>query len=109
MKKAILISGIVWMVLCLAGGLFEILYGIGQLTPLKSGSVDWQPDYVLGTANICIGCYLVVGIALTVLLILKRNSEMNKTKGLVLGIVAAVFGALVPGVLFAVDSVKTRQ
>lgn len=109
MKKAILITGIIWAVLCLAGAIVEITYGIGQLTPLQSASVEWKADVALGTANICIGCDLAIAAALSLVLVFTRNSKMSKTAGLILGIVAAVLGSLVPGILFAVDSVQTRQ
>ena len=109
MKKAILIVGIIWIVLSLVIAVVEITYGIGQITNLSSNSVDWKPDYARGTANIIIGAIYVVAAVLSFVTILKRNSNMSKKAGIALGVVSIVFGATVPGILFIVDSAKTRQ
>lgn len=109
MKKAILIVGIIWIVLSLGAAIAEITYGIGQMMHLQTADVDWDPNYVNGISNIIIGGYYVISIILTLILILKRNSNMSKTSGIVLGVICAVFGSLIPGILFAVDSAQTRQ
>ena len=113
MKKAILIVGIIWIILSLAAAITEITYGIGQMVQLTANvsdtSVVWKPDYVLGTANVIIGGYYVISIILTLVLIIKRNSTMSKGAGIALGIIAAIFGSLIPGILFAVDSASTRE
>ena len=109
MKKAILIVGIIWIVISLGIAITEISFGIGQMIHLQSSGVDWQPDYVLGSANVSIGGYFVLSIILTIILIVKRNSEMSKNAGIALGVITAIFGAIAPGILFAVDSAKSRQ
>ena len=110
MKKAILIVGIIWIVISLGVAITEITYGIGQMINFQTASgVDWQPDYVLGGANVGIGGYYVLSIVLTLILIFKRNSNMSKGAGIALGVISAIFGSLVPGILFAVDSAQSRQ
>lgn len=109
MKKAILIVGIIWIVISLGVAIAEITYGIGQMIHLQNAGVDWKPDYVLGGANVGVGCYYVLSIVLTLILIFKRNSNMSKGAGIALGVISAIFGSLVPGILFAVDSAQSRQ
>lgn len=109
MKKAILIVGIIWIVISLGVAITEISFGIGQMVHLQSAGVDWQPDYVRGGANVGIGGYYVLSIVLTLILIFKRNSNMSKGAGIALGVISAIFGSLVPGILFAVDSAQSRQ
>lgn len=110
MKKAILIVGIIWIVISLGVAITEITYGIGQMIHLETASgVEWQPDYVLGGANVALGGYYVLSIVLTLILIFKRNSNMSKSAGIALGVISAIFGSLVPGILFAVDSAQSRQ
>ena len=109
MKKAILIVGIVWIVLSLAIAITEITYGIGVLQVLKSESVEWEANVVLGAANIIVGSVYGIAIIFTLVLILLRNSNMSKGAGIALGVVAAIFGSLVPGILFIVDSATNRK
>ena len=109
MKKAILIVGIIWIVISLGAAIAEITYGLGQMIHFNASGVDWQPDYVLGGTNVGIGGYFVLSIVLTLILIFKRNSNMSKGAGIALGVISAIFGSLVPGILFAVDSAQSRQ
>lgn len=109
MKKAILIVGIIWIAISLGVAIAEITYGIGQMIHFQNSGVDWKPDYVLGSANVSVGGYYVLSIVLTLILIFKRNSNMSKGAGIALGVISAIFGSLVPGILFAVDSAQSRQ
>ena len=109
MKKAILIVGIIWAILCLVLGVFQIVYGIFDFTnkTITGGSAD--PDPVRGAANLIVGIWLLVGACLSCLTAIKRNSNMSKKQGITLGVFSIIFGAEVPGILFIIDSAKTRQ
>jgi len=109
MKKAILIVGIIWAILCLALGIFEIIYGISDFTnsTIMGGSAD--PDPIRGAANLVLGIWLLVGACLSCITVLKRNSDMSKKNGIVLGVFCIIFSAEVPGILTIVDSAKNRK
>ena len=109
MKKAILITGIIWLVLCIGGAIAEIVVGIGDLTKVQSGPATIDANPSLAAANIALGVCLIIGAILDVVLLVKRNSNMKKAPGIVLGVFAAAFGATLPGILFAVDSGMNRS
>ncbi len=112
MKKAILITGIIWAVSCLLAAIFEILFAITCFTGYQDAAVPEitiDPNPLLGVANFVAAAFLLAGAILAIVLIVKRNSEMKKVPGIVLGVIAAVFGATVPGVLFAIDSGMERK
>lgn len=109
MKKAILIVGIIWTVLCFSGAIAEIITAIGQFVNLQGPEVTWQADPERGTINLILGIYLIVGGILSLVMINKRNSEMTKGAGITLGVFGIIFGADVPGVLFIVDSAINRK
>ena len=104
MKKAILVTGIIWAVLCLVGAIMEIIVAIPYFTGIKGDNVQINPDVALGVGNLILAAWLIAGTVLAFVLIAKRNSAMKKVPGILLGVFAAVFGATVPGVLFAIDS-----
>ena len=109
MKKAILITGIIWIVLALAVSIFEIVYGANLFNTVKTGDVEWEANVALGVANIIVGCWFAIAIVFAIILILKRNSNMGKGAGIALGVIAAVLGAVAPGVLFVIDSAMNRE
>ena len=106
MKKAILITGIIWLIACLGIGVTEIIIGISGFMTISSSSGQAQidPNPILGAANIIVGSLFIVGAVLDLVILIKRNSDMKKAPGIALGVIAAVFGASVPGILFAIDS-----
>ena len=109
MKKAILITGIIWLILCIGGAIGELIVGFGDLVKVQSGSATIDANPSLAAANIALGICLIVGAVLDVVLLVKRNSNMKKAPGIVLGVFAAVFGATLPGIFFAVDSGINRS
>ena len=109
MKKAILIVGIIWAILCLLLGIFEIVYAIFDFSGGTIGGTTLEPDAIRGTANLILGIWLLVGACLSCITVIKRNSNMSRKHGITLGVFAIIFGAEVPGILFIVDSAKNRQ
>ena len=109
MKKAILITGIIWLVLIVAGAITEVIFGISFLTTLQSGSVSSDANIPQAIGNFVVAAFLIAGAVLDIIMLLKRNSDMKKAPGIVLGVFAAVFGATVPGILFAIDSGMNRS
>ena len=109
MKKAIKIAGIVAIIIWGLFGIFEVVYGASLFNDVKVGEVLYKANIPLAIGNIILGVWLLSGVAFSIVDIIKCNSEMPKTKGIILGVVSAVLGAVVPGVLFVIDSVKTRK
>ena len=109
MKKAILIVGIISMVICLSLGIFEIIWGIGDLIKLSGEGVEMEANVAAGVTNIIIGCWLLAGAVLALITVLKRNSDMSKKAGITLGVFSIIFGAEVSGILFIVDSAMNRK
>ena len=109
MKKAILITGIIWLVLTVAGAVTELVFGISFLSSLQGGDVTVDPNVPHAIGNLVFGGLLIVAAVLDVIILVKRNSDMKKAPGIVLGVIAAVFGATVPGILFAIDSGMNRS
>ena len=109
MKKAILITGIITAIVEGLGGLFEVIYGITLFSPTTVGDVTFAADIPLGVANLIVGIWLLAAVVFAIVDIKQRNSDMPKGKGICLGVVSAIFGAVVPGVLTIVDSAMNRQ
>ncbi len=76
---------------------------------VQSGSATIDPNPSLAAANIALGFSLIVGAILDAILLVKRNSDMKKAPDIVLGVFGIIFGAVVPGIFFIVDSAQTRQ
>ena len=109
MKKAILVTGIIWAILCGLAAVGEILVAVSCFTPMDSGVISMDPNPLLGVANLIAAGVLLVATVLAIVLVAKRESNMKQVPGIVLGVVAAVLGATVPGVLFAIDSGMNRE
>ena len=109
MKKAILITGIITAIVEGLGGLFEVIFGIMEFTPTTINDVTYAADVPMGVANLLVGIWLLAAVVFAIIDIIKRNADMPKGKGIALGVVSAIFGAVVPGVLTIVDSAMNRQ
>ena len=109
MKKAILITGIITAIVEGLGGLFEVIFGIMEFTPTTINGVTYAADVPMGVANLLVGIWLLAAVVFAIVDIKKRNSDMPKGKGIALGVVSAIFGAVVPGILTIVDSAMNRQ
>lgn len=109
MKNAIKIAGIVTIIIWGLSGIFEVIYGALEFNDLKIGDMTYFANIPLAIGNVVLGVWLLSGVAFSIVDIVKRNSEMSKTKGIILGVVSVVLGAIVPGILFVIDSVKTRK
>ena len=109
MKKAIKIAAIVTIIIWALAGLFEVIYGALEFYDIKIGEMVYSANIPLAIGNVCLGAWLLSGVAFSIVDIVKCNSEMSKAKGVILGVVSAVLGAIVPGILFVIDSIKTRK
>jgi len=109
MKKAIKISAIITIVIWSLSGIFEVIYGALEFFNLKIGEMTYFANVPLAIGNVVLGAWLLSGVAFSIVDIVKRNSEMSKTKGVILGVVSALLGAVVPGILFIIDSAKNRK
>ena len=121
MKKAILISGIFWAVVCGITALILFLVGavanspevIQEVVNQSQGTVTMEQAQAAAAAAqaLMIGwaVYFLLGLVFAIVLIaLRNNQRLSKGAGIALGIVGVVFGATLPGIFFIVDSAKTR-
>lgn len=113
MKKGILISGIITAVLYGLGAIAEIIVALmawsSQSTTEGGATFDVDPNIALGAANLVVGIFLLIAAIFAIICVVKRNSQMSKGHGITLGVFATIFGAYVPGIIFIVDSSKTRE
>ena len=123
MKKAINITGILWT-LALIGGMFACI-GLGAFCFMalesakdlaeiaKSAQITLEEAKnvvpMLGGMLICAGVLYLVGAVLCIVMTAKRNSNMSKGAGIALGVFGILTGGTLPGLLFIIDSAKTRQ
>lgn len=118
MKKAILISGIIWGVVCIILALIFIPIGAaatrpeviqelinGGMTPEKANAAAQATQYLMITA----GIWLLVAAVFSFVLLGVRNRNFGKGAGIALGIIGIVFGAELPGIFFIIDSARSRQ
>lgn len=118
MKKAILITGIIWGILCVIGALIMLPLGAAATTPefvqelMKAGQVTEAEAkaVALVTAEILfsIGAWLLVGGVFSFVLAGIRNKGFSKGAGIALGIIGIVVGAELPGIFMIVDSAVNR-
>lgn len=125
MKKGILVSGIIWAILCIIGALVCGILGAVYAFALQAANSDiiaqaaQQSNVTIEEAKAIISvastlmfvaaCEMVAGFVFSIILMAKRNSAMSKGPGIALGVVGAVLGATLPGILFIVDSAKNRK
>ena len=118
MKKAILITGIIWGILCIIGALIMLPLGAVATTPefvqelVKTGQVTEAEAkaVALATAGVLfgIGGWLLVGGIFSFVLAGIRNKGFSKGAGIALGIIGIVVGAELPAIFMIVDSAVNR-
>ena len=114
MKKGILISGIITIVIYsimalvfgIVGGVQLATKGMAEADP---GAIPAEELAIVATVFLVLAGYFLVGLIFSAVLIGKRNSDMGKGAGITLGVFGIVVGALVPGIFFLVDSASTRK
>ena len=123
MKKGVLVSGIIWIIMsAIALLIFVIMAGVSYFGLSDSQvladsaraagtTVEAAKEALTLTATMftCAAIEMVLTIVFSIVLIAKRNSNMGKGAGIALGIVSIVFGSVLPGIFFIVDSAKTRS
>ena len=125
MKKAILITGIIWTILCFLGMILFAVFGsiymlalqaansdlIAQVAQQNKVSVEEARQVITVIAGVFIvaAVEMLLGFIFSIVLMAKRNSEMSKGAGIALGVVGAVLGSTLPGIFFIVDSAKSRH
>jgi|GEM_PF-903583 len=120
MKKAILISGIIWGILLALAATVILFFALG--TAMTSSSVVHQfadtqhvtvaeAEKLLKDAQLVLivtGAILVVATIFSFVLAGLRNSTMPKGLGITFGIIGIVLGAELPGIFFIIDSARSR-
>lgn len=123
MKKAVKITGVIWGILCIINVILFVIMGAifiysmnnaeflaKMATELnRSEDVVKQACGVLVALSFNLAIYCVAGTVFSFVLVGKVNSNMHKGPGIALGIISAVFGALLPAIFFIVDSAITRE
>ena len=122
MSKAVRIASIIWIVLCAilaivfdAVGSF-MLANVDQIAQemVKTDAAIKLADAQAATAYVGIvmviwGAYFVAGIVFSIIYIVLANKKIRKGAGIALGIVGAVLGAELPGILFVVHAAKDLE
>ena len=123
MKKAVLITGIIWAI---AMGVSMIIFGILSIIYVAAAN---SPEAIAQAAQaakvteeeakavaVAIALFMVVatiycitGLVFSIVFAATRNKEFGKGKGIALGIIGAILGAELPGIFYIIDSAKTRQ
>lgn len=114
MKKGVLISGIITIVIYgimamifgIVGGVQLAAKGMAEVDP---GTIPAEELAIVATVFLAIAGYFVVSIVFSGIMIGKRNSSMGKGAGIALGVFGIIFGAVVPGIFFIADSAQTRK
>ena len=114
MKKAVLISGIVTIASYAVVALVFLIVGLINIT--VKGMADTDPGAIpapelaiVSIVFLSVAGYFILSIIFSAIMIGKRNSNMSKGAGIVLGVLGIIFGALLPGIFFIVDSAESRS
>lgn len=125
MKKAILISGIIWAVVSIVLAIVFVSMGGLSLSAMETAEgqqviQDFATQNkvtveaakaaltVSATALVVVGIWLFVAAAYSFVLVGLRNKATGKAGGIALGVVGIVLGAELPGILTLIDSAKNR-
>lgn len=125
MKKAILISGIIWAVISIVLAIVFVSMGGLSLSAMETAEgqqviQDFATQNkvtveaakaaltVSATALVVAGIWLFVAAAYSFVLVGLRNKTTGKAGGIALGVVGIVLGAELPGILTLIDSAKNR-
>ena len=114
MKKGVLISGIITMISYGITALIFLIVGIVNLVAKgladsDPGAIPAEEPAIVGTVFLVLAGFFLLSVIFSGILIHKRNSEMGKGAGIALGVFGIIFGAVLPGIFFIVDSAKTRS
>ena len=114
MKKGILISGIITIVIYSIMTIVFLIVGI--INFVTKGMADSDPGAipaeeltVVAIVFLAIAGYFLLSVIFSGIMIGKRNSGMGKGAGVALGVFGILFGAILPGIFFIADSAKTRS
>lgn len=113
MKKGVLISGIITIASYSIIALVFLIVGIINIAAkgmadADPGAIPAEELTVVAIVFLSIAGYFLLSIILSGVMIGTRNSGMGKGAGIALGIFGILFGAVVPGIFFLVDSAQTR-
>ena len=114
MKRGVLISGIITiasysivaLVFLIVGVINIVTKGMADSDP---GAIPVEELTIVAIVFLAIAGYFLLSIIFSGIMIAKRNSEMGKGPGIVLGILGILFGAVFPGIFFLADSAQTRK
>ena len=114
MKKGIVISGIITIVGYSITALVLAIIGIvdivsANIDAIEEGAMELPELLIAGIVLVSIAGYFLLGMIMSIVLIAKRNSNMGKGAGIALGVIGIALSAVVPGILFLVDSAKNRN
>ena len=114
MKKGVLISGIITMIAYGITALVFLIVGIvgiaaKGMADADPGAIPTEEAIAASIVFLVFAGFFILSVVFSGVLIGKRNSEMGKGAGIALGVVGIVFGAVVPGIFFIIDSATTRS
>ena len=114
MKNGIRIAGIITIILYSVLVLVFTIVGLVNMVTYNIAVSEGDGDEVVlliavaTTFFILAGAFLL-GLIFSAVLIAKRNSLMAKGAGIALGVIGVLFAAYIHGILFIVDSAKSRN
>ena len=118
MKKAILISGIIWGILLALTAIILFAVGANATNPEVVQEIANMQHITVAEAEklakdaqlvlIVSGAVLSVATVFSFVLVGLRNSTMHKGLGITFGIIGIVIGAQLPGIFFIIDSARNR-
>ena len=115
MKKAILISGIIWGVVSLLTGLICLISGVMANNPdviaqmqAQDATITLEQIKAAASTLVTFGVICLIGGVFSFVLVGLRNSSIGKGAGIAIGIIGIVLEATLPGIFFIIDSAKTR-
>ena len=118
MKKAILISGIIWGILLALIAVLLFALAANATNPQIVQEIANTQHVTVAEAEklakdaqlvlIVAGAVWVVATIFSFVLVGLRNSTMPKGLGITFGIIGIVLGATLPGIFFIIDSARSR-
>ena len=119
MKKAVRITGGIWIAVCLVLAIVFVSLGATMLANADQIAQEALPQtqgvtleqlkaltIATGTGFLGSGIYFAVGLVYTIVLMVIAGVQMPKAVGIVLGVIGVFAGAELPAIFFIIHAAK---